>query len=99
MDKNQLKKIQKFIYQKHKQLKNKKDKDTVHFIKEVQLLSDGFDINKVCRSIETFPTKGIKQIKNFKKVNGELNRLDRRYVKDICEFKARNQRNDAEEMI
>lgn len=100
LDKNQLKKIQKFIYQKHnKQLKNKKDKDTVHFIKEVQLLSDGFDINKVCKSIETFPTKGIKQIKNFKKVNGELNKLDKRYVKEICEFKARNQRNDAEEMI
>ena len=97
LNENDLKNISKFIYQKHKQLKNKKD--TVNFIKEVQILSDGFDINKVCKSIETIPNKEIMQIRNFKKINGELNKLDKKYVREICEFKARNQRNDVEEIV
>ena len=69
----------------------------MNLIKDVQLLSDGFDINKVTKSIENIPSKEIKQIKNFKKINNELKRLDKRYVKEICEFKARNQRNEGEE--
>ncbi len=39
------------------------------------------------------------QIRNFKKINGELNKLDKKYVREICEFKARNQRNDVEEIV
>ena len=97
LNEKDIKNISKFIFQKHKQLKNKKD--TVNFIKEVQILSDGFDINKVCKSIETIPNKEIMQIRNFKKINGELNKLDKKYVREICEFKARNQRNDVEEIV
>ena len=95
LNKNNLKNIYNYIH--HKKLKNKKKKDTMNLIKDVQLLSDGFDINKVSKSIENIPNKEIKQIRNFKKINLELNKLDKKYVKDICEFKAKNQRNDGEE--
>ena len=98
INKNTLKHIYKYIY--HKKLKKKNKKDTINLIKDVQLLSDGFDINKVTKSIEDIPSKEIKQIKqikNFKNINNELNILDKRYVKEICEFKARNQRNEGQE--
>ena len=94
-NKNNLKHINKFINQKN--LKNKNKKDTMNLIKDVQLLSDGFDINKVSKSIENIPNKEIKQIKNFKIINNELNKLDKKYVKEICEFKAKNQRNEGQE--
>ena len=92
---NNMKHIYKFIY--HKKLNKKKKKDTMNLIKDVQLLSDGFDINKVSKSIENLPNKEIKQIKNFKIINNELNKLDKKYVREICEFKARNQRNEGYE--
>ena len=95
LNRNSLKHISKYIL--HKKLKNSNKKDTINLIKDVQLLSDGFDINKVSKSIENFPNKEIKQIRNFKKINSELNKLDKKYVKDICEFKAKNQRNDGQE--
>ena len=95
MNKNNLKHIYKYMY--HKNKNHKKKKDTMNLIKNVQILSDGFDINKVTKSIENIPNKEIKQIKNFKKIGVELNRLDKRYVKEICEFKARNQRNDGQD--
>ena len=89
---NNMKNICKFIH--HKKINKKKKKDTMNLIKDVQLLSDGFDINKVSKSIENLPNKEIKQIKNFKIINNELNKLDKKYVREICEFKARNQRNE-----
>ena len=95
LNKKSLKNIYKYIY--NKKIKKKKKKDTINLIKDVQLLSDGFDINKVSKSIENIPNKEIKQIRNFKKINLELNRLDKKYAKDICEFKAKNQRNDGQE--
>ena len=95
VNKNNLKHIYKYMH--HKNKNHKKKKDTMNLIKNVQILSDGFDINKVTKSIENIPNKEIKQIKNFKKIGFELNRLDKRYVKEICEFKARNQRNDGQD--
>ena len=89
---NNMKNIYKFIH--HKKISKKKKKDTMNLIKDVQLLSDGFDINKVSKSIEDLPNKEIKQIKNFKIINNELNKLDKKYAREICEFKARNQRNE-----
>ena len=82
-----------------KENKYKKKKNTVNIIKDIQILSDGFDINKVCKNIENIPNNEIKQIKNFKKINVELNKLDKEYVRQICQFKALNERNDAEEEI
>ena len=94
-NKNNLKHIYNYIHQKN--LKKKKKKDTMNLIKDVQLLSDGFDINKVSKNIENIPNKEIKQIKNFKIINNELNKLDKKYVKEICEFKAKNQRNEGQD--
>ena len=97
LNKNNLRHIYKYINQKN--LGKKNQKDTMNLIKDVQLLSDGFDINKVTKSIDNIPykeIKQIKQIKNFKIINNELNRLYKRYVKEICEFKARNQRNEGQ---
>jgi len=94
---NDLERIKNFISQKEN--KYKKKKNTVNLIKEIQILSDGFDINKVSKNIENFPDNEIKQIKNFKKINVELNKLDKEYVRQICQFKALNERNDADEEI
>ena len=92
-----LEKIKNFLSKKEN--KYKKKKNTVNIIKDIQILSDGFDINKVCKNIENIPNNEIKQIKNFKKINVELNKLDKEYVRQICQFKALNERNDAEEEI
>ena len=89
------KKIKNFINQK--EMKYKKKKNTVNLIKDLQILSDGFDINKVVKNIEDIPTNEIKQIKNFKNINIELNKLDKEYVKQICQFKAKNERKDGQE--
>ena len=86
-------------YLSKKENKYKKKKNTVNLIKDIQILSDGFDINKVSKNIENIPNNEIKQIKNFKKINVELNKLDKEYVRQICQFKALNERNDAEEEI
>ena len=95
--KNDLEKIKNFLSKKEN--KYKKKKNTVNLIKDIQILSDGFDINKVSKNIENIPNNEIKQIKNFKKINVELNKLDKEYVRQICQFKAINERNDAEEEI
>ena len=92
-----IEKIKNFLSKKEN--KYKKKKNTVNIIKDIQILSDGFDINKVCKNIENIPNNEIKQIKNFKKINVELNKLDKEYVRQICQFKALNERNDAEEEI
>lgn len=92
-----LEKIKNFLSKKEN--KYKKKKNTVNLIKNIQILSDGFDINKFSKNIENIPNNEIKQIKNFKKINKELNKLDKEYVRQICQFKALNERNDAEEEI
>ena len=76
-NKNSLKHIYKYIYQKNLTKKNKKD--TMNLIKDVQLLSDGFDINKVTKSIENIRVKKLNKLKILKRLI--MNLID--WIKDM----------------
>lgn len=95
LSKNNLKKISEFI--KQRDIKFKKLKNPVNLLKDIKILSEGYDINKMARNIEDIERYEIKPVKNFKNINIEINNLDKNYISQICDFKAKNKRNDGEE--
>ena len=87
-----IKEIDTYIHQKD--IEYKRSKNTVNLINDVQLVLDEFDINKIAKNFSDTKNKEYIKIKTFKKMDKKLKKLDKRYIKDIIQFKVRNLKND-----
>ena len=87
-----IKEIDTYILQKD--IEYKRSKNTVNLINDVQLVLDEFDINKIAKNFSDTKNKEYIKIKTFKKMDKKLKKLDKKYINDIIQFKARNLKND-----
>jgi hypothetical protein len=87
-----IKEIDTYIHQKD--IEYKRSKNTVNLINDVQLVLDEFDINKIAKNFSDTKNKEYIKIKTFKKMDKKLKKLDKKYINDIIQFKARNLKND-----
>ena len=80
------------IYYKGRDLEAKNKKNAVEIINDIKLISDDFNINKLNNPL--IGEKQIQLFKKFRKTNSELNNLDKDYVRAICQYRAKNERNE-----
>ena len=83
-----IKEIDTYINQQR--LEYKRKKNTVAMLKEVQLLIDEFDINKIAKNYNEIKNEESKKIKILKKMDKKLKKLDKRYMQEIIKFKVKN---------
>ena len=89
LDENNLKEIDEYIEQENIEYKRKKN--IAKIIKEAQTNSDELDINKIAKSfhdISNYKNKEYIKIKKIKNMNSIIKALDKKYIKEICNFKA-----------
>ena len=89
LDDNNLKEIDEYIEQENIEYKRKKN--IAKIIKEAQTNSDELDINKIAKSfhdISNYKNKEYIKIKKIKNMNSIIKALDKKYIKEICNFKA-----------
>ena len=89
---SELKDIDTYINQKG--IEYKRNKDTINLIKEAQITIEQLDINKIAKQYIEAKNKGYNKIKNIKKMNKKLKKLDRKYIQDICEFNIKYGKKD-----
>ena len=92
LNNEKIKEIDTYIHQQD--IEYKRSKNTVNLINDVQLVLDEFDINKIAKNFSDTKNKEYIKIKTFKKMDKKLKKLDKKYIKDIIQFKARNMKND-----
>ena len=86
LDKERIEDINYYI--KLKGIEYKKKKNTIKNLKDVKILLDKLDINKIAKDFRIIKNKENTQIIKFKKIDDKLRTLDKKYIKDIIEFKA-----------
>ena len=91
LNKKNLNEIETYI--KEKNIEYKKKKNTINIIKDLKLVLDDIDINKIARDYFSFKCKENNKIKKFKKINTILKNLDVKYLKDLYRFKTKYGKN------
>ena len=86
LDKERIEDINYYI--KLKGIEYKKKKNTIKNLKDVKILLDKLDINKIAKDFRIIKNKENTQIIKFMKIDNKLRKLDKKYIKDIIEFKA-----------
>jgi len=86
LDKERIEDINYYI--KLKGIEYKKKKNTIKNLKDVKILLDKLDINKIAKDFRIIKNKENTKIIKFKKIDNKLRKLDKKYIKDIIEFKA-----------
>ena len=87
-----IKEINSYINQRD--IEYKRNKSTVKILEDVQLVIDEFDINKIAKNFNEIKKKEYVKVKTFKKMDKKLKKLDKKYIKEIVKFKARNMKSD-----
>ena len=87
-----IKEINAYINQRD--IEYKRNKSTVKILEDVQLVIDEFDINKIAKNFNEIKKKEYVKVKTFKKMDKKLKKLDKKYIKEIVKFKARNMKSD-----
>ena len=92
LNKEKIKDINYYI--KQRGVEYKKKKNIIKNLKDVKIILDKFDINRIAKDFREAKSIENTKIIKFKKMDKKLRKLDKKYLKDIIQFKAKNIKKD-----
>ena len=88
LNKEKIKDINYYI--KQRGVEYKKKKNIIKNLKDVKIILDKFDINRIAKDFREAKSIENTKIIKFKKMDKKLRKLDKKYLKDMIQFKAKN---------